>query len=226
MEEYRRRAAEKATEYLKDGMVIGLGTGRTASYAIRKIGKLVRAGMKITAVSTSDATTALAEAEGINVSSLDEHPIIDVTIDGADEVDPSLDLVKGKGGALLREKIIAYSTKDEIIVVDESKLVGRLGEKEAIPVEILKFGYLSTVSHLSDIGCNVTLRTQDGHLFVTDNGNYIADCRFSSINRPHELHSRINTIPGVIDNGMFLDMAARVLVGREREVTVLERKRR
>ena len=226
MEEYRRRAAEKATEYLKDGMVIGLGTGRTASYAIRKIGKLVRAGMKITAVSTSDATTALAEAEGINVSSLDEHPIIDVTIDGADEVDPSLDLVKGKGGALLREKIIAYSTKDEIIVVDESKLVGRLGEKEAIPVEILKFGYLSTVSHLSDMGCSVTLRTHDGHLFVTDNGNYIADCRFSSINQPYELHSRINTIPGVIDNGMFLGMAARVLVGREREVTVLERKRR
>ena len=128
--------------------------------------------------------------------------------------------------AVLREKIIAYSTRDEIIVVDESKLVGRLGEKEAIPVEILKFGYLNTVSHLSDLGCSVALRMQDGHLFVTDNGNYIADCRFTSINQPSELHSRINTIPGVIDNGMFLGMAARVLVGREREVTVLERKRR
>lgn len=226
MEEYRRRAAEKATEYLRDGMVIGLGTGRTASYAVRKIGQLARAGMKLTAISTSDATTALAEAEGITVSSLDDHPVIDVTIDGADEVDPSLNLVKGKGGALLREKIIASSTREEIIVVDESKLVGRLGEKEAVPVEILKFGYLGTAGHLSALGCSVALRMQDGRLFVTDNGNYIADCRFASINQPFELQSRINTIPGVIDNGMFLGMATRVLVGREKEVTVLERKRK
>ncbi len=204
-------------------MVIGLGTGRTASHAIREIGKLVASGLSFTAISTSEASTRQAESLGIKVSTLDEHPVIDVTIDGADEVDPQLNLVKGKGGALLREKIIASSSLEEIIVVDETKLVGRLGEKEAIPVEILRFGYLNTVKHLSLLDCTASLRRQNGNVFVTDNGNYIADCSFAPIEDPSRLHDRINAIPGVVENGMFLNMASRVLVGKQDKVIVMER---
>lgn len=203
-------------------MVVGLGTGRTAAFAVRRIGAMVSEGMNLVGIPTSDATAKLASSLGIELSTLEENPDIDVTIDGADEVDPALNLVKGKGGALLREKIIASSTKEEIIVVDAAKVVTRLGEKESIPVEILTFGYKHTLQLLSALGCEAIVRRSGNALFVTDNGNYIADCRFQAIENPYELQSRINVQPGVVENGLFLGMASRVLVGKPAGVEVME----
>lgn len=203
-------------------MVIGLGTGRTAAFAVRKIGSMVSQGMHFTAIPTSESTARLASSLGIELSTPDEHPDIDVTIDGADEVDPSLNLIKGKGGALLREKIIASSTREEVIVVDEAKVVSSLGEKESIPVELLTFGYRHTIRLLSALGCEVALRMSGNAPFVTDNGNYIADCKFPPIKNPTELQSRINVLPGVLENGLFLGMTARVLIGGPSGVRVLE----
>lgn len=204
-------------------MVIGLGTGRTASYAIRKIGGMVKSGMEFTAIPTSAASSELAESLGIRISTLEEHSVIDVTIDGADEVDPSLNLVKGKGGALLREKIVADSTKQEIIVVDEGKLVRRLGEKEAVPVEVMRFGYLHTAGRLASLGCKAVTRQEGGSFFITDNGNYIVDCIFPLIEDPARLQERINTIPGVVDNGLFIGMASRAVVGGPTDVRILDK---
>lgn len=222
MEEFRRKAAEQATSYLRDGMVIGLGTGRTASFAVRKIGSMVEAGMHFIAIPTSESTAKLASSLGIELSTLDEHPDIDVTIDGADEVDPALNLIKGKGGALLREKIIASWTREEIIVVDEAKLVGRLGERESIPVEVLTFGYRHTLRLLSGLGSEAGIRMSGNVPFVTDNGNYIADCRFRAIDDLKSLQSTINVQPGVVENGLFLGMASRVIVGGASGIKVME----
>lgn len=206
-------------------MIVGLGTGRTAAYAIRRIGAMVAGGMRLVAISTSNASSELAESLGIPVSTLEEHPVIDVTIDGADEVDRSLNLVKGRGGALLREKIVAASTREEIIVVDEGKMVDRLGDKEAIPVEVLRFGYLNTARHISALGCEASARMEGDRPFVTDNGNFIFDCRFPAIGDPLRLQEKINTIPGVVENGIFVGMAARVIVGRGSDVHILEKKK-
>lgn len=222
MDEIRRVAAEKAVEFLRDGMVIGLGTGRTASYAIRKIGEMVQSGMSFTAVSTSEASSRLAASLGLEISTLDEHPEIDVTIDGADEVDPALNLTKGKGGALVREKIIAAATKMEVIVVDSEKLVSRLGEREAIPVEIMRFGSRSTLARLTSLGCRPALRMSGSSPFVSDNGNLIADCNFSPIEKPRVLEERINMIPGVVENGIFTGLTGTVIVGRETGVELLQ----
>ncbi len=214
----------RAAEFVRDGMVVGLGTGRTAAFAVRHLGEMAGEGMSFIAVSTSEATSKLAASVGIEVSTLDEHPAVDLTIDGADEVDPGLELIKGKGGALLREKIIAASTSMEIIVVDEAKLVDCLGEKEALPVEVLRFGLRSTMSRLTVLGCTASLRSSGGAPFVTDNGNYIVDCAFGPIRDPAGLHSLVNCTPGVVDNGLFLGMAKKVVVGGPEGVRIMERK--
>lgn len=212
----KKLVAETAVEtYVKDGMNVGLGTGSTAYFAIKKIGELVSQGYNLTCVATSVQSEELAKECGIKVVDLDEVDKLDVTIDGADEVDPKMQLIKGLGGALLIEKIVAAATVKEIIVVDESKLVDTLGTKSPLPVEVLKFGHEHTKYALEKQGCNAVLRMKDGQPFVTDGGNYIYDCRFENISQPFFLESRIDIIPGVVENGLFLNTAFDVIVCKQ-----------
>jgi ribose 5-phosphate isomerase A len=212
--ESKRIAAEKAVDYVQDGMVVGLGTGSTAFWAIQKIGSRVKDGLKIKAVATSINTENLARELGIPLISVSETDGIDITIDGADEVDEEWNLIKGGGGALLREKIIASYSKELIVIIDESKRVKRLGAFP-LPVEIVRFGYEVTQKKLRALGCIPKIRIIENKPFITDNGNYMVDCEFGSIDNPRELHSMINMIPGVVDNGLFIHIATKVIVGFE-----------
>jgi len=209
----KQMAAEKAVDdFIRDGMTVGLGTGSTAYYAILRVGELVKNGLKLRCVATSLQTEEIAREHGIDIVDLDEVDHIDVTIDGADEVDPNMQLIKGLGGALLREKIVAASSKAEVIIVDESKLVERLGTKSPLPVEVLIFGHKKTRIALERQRCTAVLRMKGDRPFVTDGGNYIYDCRFESIDNPFFLETRINVIPGVVDNGLFLNLATAVVI--------------
>lgn len=208
----KRIAAERAVDDIQDGMVVGLGTGSTAYWAILKLAAKVKEGLTIRAIATSVQSEMLAKENGIPLTSFSEITEIDITIDGADEVNPDLNLIKGGGGALLREKIVAASSRRFIVVVDESKLVDTLG-KFPLPVEIIPFGYETTIKRLQNLGCEPVLRVSDDRVFVTDNGNYIVDCHFMKIEDPKNLHQRINQIPGVVDNGLFVDMADQVIAG-------------
>lgn len=213
--EMKKIVAETAVDtYVKDGMNVGLGTGSTAYYAIKRIGQLVTEnGYNLTCVATSVQSEELAKECGITVVDIDDVDKLDVTIDGADEVDPKMNLVKGLGGALLREKIVAAATVKEIIVADESKLVPKLGTKAPLPVEVLRFGNKHTSFGLRRQRCEPALRMKDGKPFITDGGNYIYDCRFpEGIDNPFFVESRIDVIPGVVENGLFLNTAFEVLI--------------
>lgn len=201
---------ERATEYLKDGMIVGLGSGSTAYWAIRKIGELVRNGLQIKGVPTSKNTEELALAEHIPLVEIAGLDHIDITIDGADEFDPRKNVIKGGGGALLREKIIASLTDFYIIIADASKSSDILGSYP-VPVEVTPFAWQVTGRQLGKLGCTVSIRRDQDQLFITDNKNYILDCGFNRIERPEELAVRINSIPGVVENGLFLNMA-RILI--------------
>ncbi|MGG1636573.1 ribose-5-phosphate isomerase RpiA [Paenibacillus sp. FSL K6-3182] len=208
----KKLAAEKAVEFLKDGMVVGLGTGSTAYWAIQKIGQKVKEGLSIKAIATSRASEELAIELGITMLPFAEIEQIDVTIDGADEVNNEWNLIKGGGGALLREKIVAAASKQLIIIVDESKHVAQLG-RFPLPVEIVPFGYEMTIKKLRNLGAETTVRTKENQMFVTDNGNYIVDCQFGTISQAEQLEHTLNLIPGVVDNGLFIGMATKVIVG-------------
>jgi ribose 5-phosphate isomerase len=211
--ESKRIAAEKAVELVKEGMKVGLGTGSTAYWAIQAIGRLVKEeGLHIQAVATSVQSEQLAKELGIPMMPFADVDVLDLTIDGADEVDPQLHLIKGGGGALLREKIVAAASKQLIIIVDESKAVQQLG-KFPLPVEIVPFAFELTVKKLQKLGCEPKLRKNGDELYITDNGNYIADCEFVAIADPEALHDDLNRIPGVVDNGLFIHMANLVIVG-------------
>lgn len=212
--ELKKLVGEKAVDdYVKDGMNVGLGTGSTAYFAIKRIGQLVKEkGYKLTCVATSVQSEDLAKECGIKVVDIDEVDRLDVTIDGADEVDPNMQLIKGLGGALLREKIVASASCREIIICDDSKKVEILGTKAPLPVEVLRFGHLKSKQALEKQGCIATLRQKDGKTFITDSGNYIYDCKFESIANPFFLESRIDVIPGVVENGLFLNTATTVLI--------------
>ncbi|AGB04384.1 ribose 5-phosphate isomerase [Aciduliprofundum sp. MAR08-339] len=221
-EEMKKRAGEYAAKYIKDGQVVGLGTGSTVKYTILELGRMVKEGIDIIGIPTSKATGQLAESVGIKLGSIDEYPEIDITVDGADEVDPNLNLIKGGGGALLREKIVAHASKYEVIVVDESKVKKVLGEFP-LPIEIVRFGYRRTMNVLSSLGCGPSLRMQDKTPFITDNGNYIVDCKFNRIENPKILEEKIDKIPGVVEIGLFIDMANEVVVGKKEEVEIMRR---
>ena len=208
-------AGERAIEYVKDGMVVGLGTGSTTFFAIKRLGMMVNEGLDIIGIPTSLQTEEIAKESGIRLSNLEEHPKIDVTIDGADEVDPQLDLIKGMGGALFREKIIASASDMEVIVVDPSKMVDLLGTKSPLPVEVSRFGWKNCLESLTKLGCEAKLRTKDEAFYITDNDNYIIDCSFERIDDPKILESEINNIPGVVENGLFLGLADIVIMGTE-----------
>lgn len=220
----KEAAAVEAVKYVEDGMVVGLGSGSTASIAIKLMGEKVKEeGIEVTGIPTSAASDLLGRAVGIKIGDLDDHRHVDMTIDGADEVDADLNLVKGLGGALVREKMVAAATRLEMIVVDESKLVVYLGQKVPVPVEVVGFSHVSTMRRLAALGCDPVVRLADGKPYVTDNGNMIIDCKFERIEDPASLESILNVVPGVVDNGLFIGLADKVIVGSEEGVHIIER---
>jgi ribose 5-phosphate isomerase A len=208
----KKIAAGKAIGYIKSGMTLGLGTGSTAYWAIQGIGELVKNGLSVRAIATSMQSEALARELEIPLIPFSEIDHLDVTIDGADEVDEHLNLIKGGGGALLREKIVASVTKFYIIIVDQSKLVTKLG-KFPLPVEVAPFGWELTMRRLTALGCAPKMRMTDKKPFLTDNSHYILDCSFGSINDPALLHEQVSGITGVMEDGFFINMADVVIAG-------------
>lgn len=228
MDAWKKLAAEKAVTYVEDGMKIGLGTGSTAAFFVEALGKRVAQGLNVVCVPTSEATRQLAATHGIPLGTLDEHPFLDMTVDGADEIGPDLSLIKGGGGALLREKIVASSSDGMIVIADSSKLVDVLGAFP-LPVEVVQFGAEATRQTIElvakDAECDgeITLRRgKDGQPFVTDNGNYIFDCAFGSIPEPEILGDLLQCIPGVVGHGLFLGLADLAVIGGPEGVKVLE----
>jgi len=217
----KRKAAEAALAYVKPGMVLGLGTGSTARFFLEGVARLVREGVDLKGVPTSFATADAAKELGIPLTSLEERPSVDLCVDGADEVDPKLDLIKGLGGALFREKIVAAASKRFIVIVDASKLVPRLGTKAPVPVEVHPFGWKTAAAALEGLGATVELRRRDSETVRTDNGNNLLDARFGPIKAPSKLAARIATIPGVVGHGLFLGMADAVLVASDEGVRTL-----
>ena len=211
---FKRQAGEQAASLVQSGMVVGLGTGSTAIFAIRRIADRLRAGdlNGIQAIATSRATEAAARALGIPMLTDDIPREIDLTIDGADEVDPALNLIKGGGGALLREKIVAQATRREVIVVDESKLSPKLGTQWPLPVEVFEFGWRSQARFLESLGATVTPRTGDGGLYRTDGGNIIVDSRFGPITDLAALASLLDARAGVAGHGLFIGIATELIV--------------
>lgn len=209
----KQLAAEKAVEYVQDGMKVGLGTGSTAYWAIQKLGERVSGGLQITAVATSQASEDQARELGIPLVSFGEVDRLDLTIDGADELDGELHLIKGGGGALLREKIVATGSDRMIVIADESKAVTTLG-KFPLPVEIVPFAWEWTVADLAKLGCKPELRRSGDGLYKTDNGNYIADCRFGAIASAPELALSLQRIPGVVEHGLFIGIASMAVIGK------------
>jgi ribose 5-phosphate isomerase A len=222
----KKMAGEKAVEYIESGMVVGLGFGSTVIHSLRLIGELIRRGELegIQAIPTADLIADEARRAGIPLTSLEEHPRIDVTIDGADEVDPELNLIKGGGGALLREKIVAQATTLNIIVVDEQKLSPVLGTNFDLPIEIVPFGWRPLEEYLRSIGAEPQLRTKaDGKSFVTDSGNFILDCHFGTIDDPYALSAELKSRAGIVEHGLFLDLASEVIIAAGDGIRSLKR---
>ncbi|MFQ5961594.1 MAG: ribose-5-phosphate isomerase RpiA, partial [Candidatus Methylomirabilales bacterium] len=203
--------ATRALEFVRDGAVVGLGTGRAATVFLRALADRVRQGLAIKGVPTSEETARLARELNIPLVGLDEGPI-HVTVDGADEVDPQLNLIKGYGGALVRERIVAAASRMQVILVDNSKLVPMLGTRGRLPVEVIPFAVPLCVGRLKELGCQPTVRLVEGKPFVSDNGNAILDCAIGPLEAPAAFDNTIRIIPGVVDTGMFLGTAHTVLV--------------
>jgi len=216
----KKLAAEKAVEFVKDGMTVGLGTGSTVYYAINKIGDLVKDGLKVKAVSSSNASTELAKSLGIEVIPIDDVPLININIDGADEVDSSFNGIKGGGGALLFEKILALNSEKNIWIVDSAKLVNTLG-KFPLPVEVIPFGYKRVLEHLKD--CNPELRMKDGNIYKTDSGNYIFDLHLNVIEDPLIMDMELKQVTGIVETGLFIDIADTIIIGKENSTEIINK---
>lgn len=220
----KRLAAEKAVEWVKDDMAIGLGTGSTARFAVEALGRKVRQGLRIRAIATSFATEALARQYAIPLTTFDEVEQLDLTIDGADEISPELHLIKGGGGALLREKLVAAASEKLIIVADASKRVAVLGTFP-LPVEVVPFGWETSFKRLKELGVVPTLRREHGAVYLTDNGHYIADLACGPIREPWELHQRLKALVGVVETGLFVGMTTIAIISDGHDVEVLSRSR-
>jgi ribose 5-phosphate isomerase A len=216
-------AGDRALEFVEDGQTVGLGTGRAASAFVERLGLRVKAGLRIRAVPTSERTALLAKELGIPLVTLAEAGTLDVCLDGADEVDPQLDLIKGYGGALVREKIVAASAKKLVILVGPEKLVPRLGARGSLPVEVVPFGLTLATQRLRGLGCEPRLRMDGGAPYVTDNGNHILDCGIRPLEDAAHFESELRAIPGLVGSGLFLGMADVVIVEDERQVEVRRR---
>ncbi len=225
--QYKQQAAERAVEFVQSGMVVGLGTGSTAIFATRRIARLLKDGKlkNISGFATSKAVWKEARKLGIPMMPEEMPKSLDLTIDGADEVDPDLNLIKGRGGALLREKIAAQASRRVIIVADGSKLSPRLGTLHAVPVEVISFGWRSQLRYLELLGAKVEARyNADGSLFATDSGNMILDCNFGPIANPAELAAKLSTRAGIAEHGLFLGLATDLIVAGKDGIRRLERK--
>jgi ribose 5-phosphate isomerase A len=225
----KRAVASKALEFVRDGMKLGLGSGSTAEIFVELLAPKVRAGQKLLCVPTSERTATLARKLGLTLSTLDDLAPLDLTIDGADEADRNLDLIKGGGGMLLREKIVASASRKMIVIADESKLVPRLG-KFPLPVEVTEFGHKTVARHLSEAfaalaykSVSITLRQKEGAAFKTDGGNVIYDCALGAIQGAPKLAAAISVVPGVVDHGLFIGMAGTLLIAGPGEVEVIHR---
>jgi len=210
----KKLTGEYAASLVEDGMKVGIGTGSTAYFMIMKLGKRVREGLDILGVATSEKTARLCEEEGIPLLEIDEVRTLDICIDGADEFDPNLQLIKGGGGALLREKMVASIAETFVVIVDQSKQVDHLGAFP-LPVEIVPFGWKHTLERLVDMELRPELRKKEGKAFLTDNGNYILDCQVGKIDSPSELERRLKGTLGVVEAGLFIDMATKVIMADE-----------
>jgi len=222
-DELKRAAAMRAIEEVEDGMVLGLGTGSTAAFVVEGLGARVARGLKVVSIPTSERTAAHARRLGIPIATFAEHQRLDLTIDGADEVQlGTLDLIKGLGGALLREKIVASASDRLVIVVDQEKLVERLGEHTPVPVEVTQFGWQATAVALAKLGCVPERRYAAGEQpFITDGGNYILDCRFGPLADPRDIEKSIAMTVGAVESGLFVGRSSIVLVASTTGVEVL-----
>lgn len=219
-EELKKIAAATAVDEIQSGMVIGLGTGSTAALMIYELGRRLRNGQlhDITGVPTSEYSAQQARSLNIRLATLAEQPQIDLTIDGADEIDPQLDLIKGLGGSLLREKIVAASSSRLIIIADQRKIVERLGSRAPLPVEIIPFAKRPVADFLRDLGSDPVVRQKEGEIFITDERNIILDCFFEEMPDPYQLAQKIIAQPGVVEHGFFLNMATEAIVATEADV--------
>jgi ribose 5-phosphate isomerase A len=211
---FKKQAAEKAVEYLENDMVIGLGTGKTFAFALKRITELINQGKlkNIIGIPSSVDTAKNAQKFGLNLATLNDYPEIDISIDGADEVDRNLNLIKGGGGALLREKILAQATKKLIIVVDESKLSPKLGKNFPVPIEVIPFAWEPEMRFLKNLGADINLRTHtDGSIYKTDQNNLILDCNFGEIDNPRALSDQLNERAGIMAHGLFLGLASEII---------------
>jgi ribose 5-phosphate isomerase A len=221
------RIFERALELVPDNSLIGLGSGRAAQAFVRALGDRVRFGMlRVRGVPTSEETADLARQVGIPLTTLNEVATLELTVDGADEVDPNLDLIKGYGRAMVREKVVAASSRRLVILVGQEKLVARLGARGKLPVEVAPFALPLCARRLRELGCNPTLWAEDGRPRTTDNGNHILDCGVQPIADPSRLETDIRAIPGVVGTGLFLAMADLVLVGDDKDFRLIEERRR
>jgi ribose 5-phosphate isomerase A len=210
----KEAAGRAAAKLVRDGDIVGLGTGSTAYFAVVALGERMKAGLKIMGIPTSVATADLARKVGIPLTTLDEHPQIDITIDGADEIDPKLNLIKGGGGALLREKVVASVSKKMVVVADSGKVVPALG-KFPLPIEIIPFARTVIERRIASLGATAKLRMgPDGQPFITDNGNQILDCSFGKIADPPALARTLSDTAGVVEHGLFIGLAELALIGK------------
>lgn len=222
----KQMAAERGASLVESGMVLGLGSGTTATLVVRAIGRRLREGSlrNVVGVPSSSAIAAVARESGVPLTTLEEYPVLDLDLDGADEVDPNLNLIKGLGGALLWEKIVAVASKRVVILVDDSKLVDRLGTKAPLPVEVIPFGWRSHLPFVESLGGKPELRANaDGRPFVTDEGNYILHCRFDGIADPASVEQKLLCRAGVVATGLFLGIAQEIIIGRASGVEVRKR---
>jgi ribose 5-phosphate isomerase A len=227
-EELKKKAALEAVKHVKDGFVVGLGSGSTAAYAIEALGERIkRENLCVLAVPTSYQAFLLAVKHGIAVTTLEEHGVIDVTIDGADQIDPKLNLIKGMGAALAREKIVASASKQNVIIADESKKVKALGENDhPVPVEVLPFAISVVKRRIEAVGGNPVLREGKGKVgpVITDNGNVVIDASFGVIGNAAALELKLKMIPGVVETGLFIGLANTAYIGTPSKVEIIERK--
>lgn len=226
-EKAKERAAQEAARLVEYGFVVGLGSGSTIAYAIQEIGKRIQGQeLRVLGIPTSHQASMLAVENGIPLTTLNEHPQLDLAIDGADEIDRELNLIKGMGGALTREKIVASAARKLVVVADETKLVEKLGTNHPVPIEILPFAFSTAMLGIQKLGGKPVLREGKGKVgpIITDNGNFIVDADFGPLNAPKELNSRLRSIPGVIETGLFVGMADLVYIGTPTTVRKLERK--
>ena len=224
LETAKRAAGYRAADMIKEGMVVGLGTGSTVYFTIERLSERVKDGLTITGIPTSFQTALRARKAGIPLTTLDENPVIDIAVDGADEVDPELRLIKGRGAAHLREKCVAAAAKHFVVVVDEQKVVKKLGAA-AVPVEVLPFAIMPVLGQIRKLGCDAVIREavrKDGPV-ITDNGNFIVDCKFADIRNPEKLEAALAAIPGIVESGLFCGFVKKttVIIGGLKKVKII-----